>query len=400
MLSRRHRFIAATTLMIVSTLIMVGVCEAVLRLVLFSETFAIPIMQKPRRYADPWVDEDFYKLEIIFSGIKNSAKNGDAENRKIRSEYHPLFGWTPIASPKNPLGLVTDKQYQIDDLGHPILFYGDSYVAGHTPVPYRIPQILDRMFPERPVLNYGVWGYGVDQIYLRFRETVVKFQDPVVLVGIQDGDLDRSILSIRGRPKPYFDIQDDELVLRNTPVFLTRDEFLERNPPEIRSYFFRLFIFRLRPMLPERWFDGLFGYEETRAKKRIINRRIFRAFKDEASALNLPIYFVLFFRKRYINEVTWREAYLHQTLDELGIPYFDTKAYLKDYISEKKISVEDIWSTAHGHPNEDGNRVLAEGIFNWLITCAGYDRLTTHKANMASPRGLMAHIPVCHHARK
>ena len=381
-ISRRRQFMLAGVLLIVSTFLTFGICEIIFRLALFSDSFAIPILKKPGRYADVFLDDDYYRLAYVFGQQKLESKLETEESQKERKRKidkmgtvligpDPELGWAPERSSENIFGLITDKPYHADDVRNVVLFFGDSFVAGHTAVQDKIPQILDRMLPERSVLNYGVWDYGVDQIYLRFRKTADQFQDPLVIVGILTRDLDRSVLSLRSRPKPFFDVHDDELVLRNTPLLQTKQEYTQQNPPRIRSYFFRFVMFRLRPLIPERWFDNLFGYGELRARKRIVNRRILRAFKDHAESLNIPIRFVLFYVREEIDLWTWREGFLQETLDRLGVAYFDTKAYLKDYMARTNRSAAYFYSEEDNHLNAEGNRRVAEGIFNWLKANGG-----------------------------
>ena len=65
-------------------------------------------------------------------------------------------------------------------------------------------------------------------------------------------------------------------------------------------------------------------------------------------------------------EVDWREVFLKDTLDELGIQYFDTKTYLLDLLAARGGTVGDYWDDQHGHPNREGNLAFAEGIAAWL----------------------------------
>ena len=132
---------------------------------------------------------------------------------------------------------------------------------------------LTPLVPERTVLNYGVSGYGVDQIYLRFLDTFGHYDDPIVLIGIQDRDLDRSILTIRGRQKPQLRIENDELVVGNLPI---RDTtiFVEENPIELDSYLLRLVLLRVRMLGAEAWVDRLLGYDQRQELKLRLNRRI------------------------------------------------------------------------------------------------------------------------------
>ena len=144
MLSRRRKFLLATIVSIASTVLTIGVCEAVFRVALFSESFTIPILKKARRYADPWADDDYYKLQFLFSSTKNRNNKNESRDGTETVEHDPELGWAPRVSSENPLGIITDTPYRSHDIRSVALFYGDSYVAGHTPVRHKIPQLLDR----------------------------------------------------------------------------------------------------------------------------------------------------------------------------------------------------------------------------------------------------------------
>ena len=361
MMKRGSEIFTGLVLFIVSTLVITGICEALLRVALFSDTFSIPQLRQSWRYADPNYEDDAWKLGFLFGTAAKAQRVGYID---------PELGWAIEKSLDNPLGLVSDTPYRVEDIGRPVLFYGDSFVAGASQIPDRIPQVMDRLLPEQPVLNYGVGGYGVDQIYLRYAKTVGGFRDPIVLVGILTHDLDRSILGIRTGQKPYFDIQDGKLVRQNLPILPTTQDYIDRYPPEIKSYFIRFVMFRLRPWLPEEWFDWLYGYSEAHQRKLDVNSMILEALDKNASERELSLGVVIFYSQKELSEDGWREEFLKETLDDLKIPYFDTKLYLADYVKRHGVVLEDLYYRDNGHPNELGNKVIAEGLLPWLDTLA------------------------------
>ena len=60
-LRSRQRIFAVITL-VGATLITIALAELTLRVVIFSDTFKIPVFRKAYHYADAWVDVDFHKL--------------------------------------------------------------------------------------------------------------------------------------------------------------------------------------------------------------------------------------------------------------------------------------------------------------------------------------------------
>jgi hypothetical protein len=360
-MKRSSEIFTGVVLFIVSTLIVMGICEALLRVALFSDTFLMPQLRHSWRYADSSFEDASWKLEFLFNAADKAQRVGHID---------PELGWAIEKNPDNPLGLVSDTPYKVEDIERPVLFYGDSFVAGASPVPDRIPQVMDRLLPERSVLNYGVGGYGVDQIYLRYAETVGGFRNPVVLVGILTSDLDRSILGMRTGQKPYFDIRGGQLIRQNLPILPTTQDYIDRYPPEIKSYFIRLVMFRLRPWLPEGWFDLLYGFSEKHQRKLDVNSMVLQALKKDASERGLPLGVVIFYSQGELSEEGWREVFLKETLQTIDIPYFDTKLYLSEYVKNNGMRLEDLYYSDNGHPNELGNEVIAEGLVQWLNTLA------------------------------
>ena len=182
----------------------------------------------------------------------------------------PELGWDTRPTPEDPLGIHAIEPYVVEDFVEPILFYGDSFVGGRDNIPHE----LDLLLPHRSVLNFGVGGYGVDQIYLKFAKTAQDFDDPLVLIGILTYDLDRSVLGIRTYQKPYFDSEDCALILRNTPVLPTTQAFIDQNPVEINSYFLRFVLFRLREFIRPSWFCIFSRFIFTRRCAGYINKAI------------------------------------------------------------------------------------------------------------------------------
>lgn len=112
--------------------------------------------------------------------------------------------------------------------GRPVLAVGDSFTFGdqvndHETWPARLETMLGR-----PVLNAGVFGYGMDQIVLRAERIVPIHRPEFVVVGLIDDDIDRCQLSCRYAEKPYFTIENERLELRNVPVPATKPSALKK----------------------------------------------------------------------------------------------------------------------------------------------------------------------------
>jgi len=167
-----------------------------------------------------------------------STKNFLAEERTLFTAGFPChhdeyLGWVPqkgYSGKKNYWGTeVTIKEYGIRSNGKeempvssstpPILTVGDSFTFGDYVSNHESwPAILERLLGQK-VINAGVFGYGIDQSYLRAEQLIEVFEPKMVIFGFHPNDIDRCELSERTAvEKPFFDIVNDRLVLRNIPV--------------------------------------------------------------------------------------------------------------------------------------------------------------------------------------
>jgi hypothetical protein len=101
----------------------------------------------------------------------------------------------------------------------PVLVVGNSYAMGEEvsdeeTFPAHLQDLLDRR-----VLNGAVAGYGIDQIVLRAEELVPTLRPGLLVVSFIGDDVRRTQERILwGIAKPYFEIVDSALHLRNVPV--------------------------------------------------------------------------------------------------------------------------------------------------------------------------------------
>jgi hypothetical protein len=104
----------------------------------------------------------------------------------------------------------------------PILAVGDPYVMGLEAADNDTwPAGLERLLDHR-VLNAGVRGYGIDQTVLRAEQLVPVYRPDLLLVGFIADDIGRAEHRVLwGVDKPYFDVVDGALALRNVPVKAT-----------------------------------------------------------------------------------------------------------------------------------------------------------------------------------
>ncbi len=311
-------------------------------------------VRDPRLYAGWCDDTDQWKLRYrwVEQSREALARSGFV--------FDPKFGWVADDTP-------------IKD-GHAVLFYGDSFAYGVAPTrpEMRISAQLESLLGGPPVINFAVSGYGFDQIYLRFRETYQAYDRPVIVLGLMTLNLDRSILTVRDAPKPYFTLDPDhQLRLEGVPLPGGTAEdtagWHEQHPPEIRSYLWAWLRRRLQlAMGPGA--ETEIPYRQ--AEKKRLNSKILEAAVREAAEQDLPLVVVLFYPHWELQIDGWRERYLKRELERMGVPYLDTKALLLSAMEGR--SLEDFYYPApNNHPNEVGNRLIAEALAKMLPSANG-----------------------------
>lgn len=101
-----------------------------------------------------------------------------------------------------------------------ILGVGDSFTFGQVDFEDSWPALLDASMPEAQVINMGANGYGVDQMYLWYREDGQKLDADLVVLAVIADDLTRAFLYkwLSGYGRPRFVLNGDKLELKNVPV--------------------------------------------------------------------------------------------------------------------------------------------------------------------------------------
>ena len=147
-------------------------------------------------------------------------------------QYHPTRGWTsrpgvvadtfgPGSVHINSAGLRGKSDVPIaKEPDRPrVLVFGDSFTFGdEVRDEEAYPAVLGELLPEAEVINFGVHGYGHDQMLLLLREEGLRYEPDLVVLGFVRDDMERNLLDFRDFAKPKFELVGDQLSLRNVPV--------------------------------------------------------------------------------------------------------------------------------------------------------------------------------------
>lgn len=321
-------------------------------------------IRQPQNFADGDSDDDYWKL---FYGWQDPAKVGDAEHPD------PVIGWAGSYVTAGTYEHVNERLIHGRQL---VILYGDSYSQCNTPPEECFQSLLEESEFGRDycLLNYGVGGYGLDQIYLLLERSIDRFadRDPIVIVGmLPESDLDRSVLSFRDWPKPRLDVVDGELVPRG-PVTTDARKYLAEHPVSIRSYLWRYFLFN-----PTRFLMRVRTRLQDTApiirEKKALCRKILEEIERSLARRHLRHFFLFFHAEPaalHTWEVfRWQDELVHDVCRELAIPCVDTRDYLafaSDRNADRCAKLYGQSGREYGHHNAAGNLVCFEAIRSGL----------------------------------
>jgi lysophospholipase L1-like esterase len=148
---------------------------------------------------------------------------------RVLHVHDSLLGYAPRAGVRGTVSSGAPVTIDADGLrfsgenlastGGAILATGDSYTYGEDVGDTEAwPAQLQRLTGRR-VLNGGVTGFGFDQIVLRTERLTETHKPSVVIVSFIADDIRRTEMRrLWWRDKPWFALEDDQLILQGVPV--------------------------------------------------------------------------------------------------------------------------------------------------------------------------------------
>ncbi len=285
-----------------------GAAELTLRALLLIDTPILTRFRHPGLYANYFSDDDYWILQYVFNRRAPPPKNP-----------HPVLGWV------STFDRETYRHDQSTEIAgrRPVLMYGDSFTAcAKSEKCFQdILNVDDEFARDHVLLNYGVGGYGLGQIYLLLKNSLDRYQDPFVVVGFMVFDLDRSFLSVRTGQKPRFVAKDGQLELTNVPIETNPADWFEMHPPTIRSYVAAAVKQQARAHFPTLMRD-----EGVVARKMEVNRLILTAIEEELQSRGLDRIYVVFHPdwkgvSSLDASTDWRDPFLREFFEDRAIPY-------------------------------------------------------------------------------
>ncbi|MGC8602620.1 MAG: hypothetical protein ACP5VS_02895 [Desulfomonilaceae bacterium] len=335
--------------------------ELTFRGLLFSKLPFMEVFREPGLYADWYSSDNAWKLRHLF-GHWSGPKHPD-----------PLLGWV---KPGIHIGTYDNDGAKIHGSKRPVLIYGDSFAEGFD------SQFIEgaKAFPDSfGVVNYGVSGYGVDQIYLLYKNSVGKYKNPIVVICVLDEDLDRSFLSVRDGPKPYFKMDNSgSLKLCGVPVFSDPEGFFLTHPPEIMSYLlaaaFRLSTGVYKKQESKDLSGGLVGelINETqivKQKKRINQAILLELIKDLRSRRLTHVFLLFESATNFFKPCGWRMRCLEEVLHSQEEPYISARDVIEGFSTKDTYTPLPFMSSPRDfHPSSLYFRLVGEKLAEMIRT--------------------------------
>lgn len=164
--------------------------------------------------------------------------------------YHPTRGWalkpgiqdmkvfdgTILNTNSKGLRGTSEYKYERTPGKQRIVALGDSFTFGaEVPDNATYAHYLETQVSNSEVLNFGVQGYGHDQILLYLKEEGIKYHPDIVMLGFTYIDIYRNIENFFAYAKPKFTLTPAGLQLTNVPVS-TPERVLAEEPYRPKSF--------------------------------------------------------------------------------------------------------------------------------------------------------------------
>lgn len=351
-------FLANTLIVLISTAAVLVLCELVFQKILFSDWEKAEFLREPGAYATIYEDDheaiftdEYWLLYYLFD-----------KQFKPPNNPHPIFGWV---GKFDRLSLIHNDKDKVKGR-IPVLLFGDSfsYCVGAK----CFEEILneDSAFASKYyLLNYGVGGYGIDQIYILANEVIPLYNRPVVLFGMLTRDMDRSILKFRTGQKPYFELDDNKLNLKGVPMEPKASYYVENHMPDITSYLYRYMRNSLNNYIPKNDPRTI----KVLANMIALNEQIIIKAHDMLKSSGVDYRFLVF-SPVYNSDTEWREKVIRDLLEKEGAPSIFTKDIYQADSNYANVPTSFYESPEHGHPTDYQNELICDEIWSCLMDSA------------------------------
>jgi hypothetical protein len=324
---------------------------------------------------------------VILVVLELATRIGDSEYRIINflsevrtvddtsfhaTAYDESLGWAPIKNFSSSDN-IWSKQVTITAAGFRlngddaspieasnfsgILVVGDSYTFGAEVGDHETwPAYLEKL-TGIVVLNGGVSGYGIDQMYIRAKQLLATYSPKILILSFIPDDLRR--VTVR-RFKPYYELNGRELVLKNSPVPPLSETWpLDENVKNILGFSYLTQKVMMMPRFRASWVEfGGFTRRETNSPedRLFISCVLINSLDQIATEKGISFYIVAQYRDIFGKS---RNLYSRSNLSGRLLDCISTS---KDHVIDFKNSLllkqlmnpEEIWNFYQRHSNAVG----------------------------------------------
>jgi hypothetical protein len=182
---------------------------------------------------NPWVIETTSELSSLRWQLRWEQKNTEEQATEYPiDEFDPLLGWSPkkglrdqkVASTFvnfSSFGYRGKQEYSLERPveKNRVVVVGDSFTFGEEVNDAETySAYLAELLLNTEVMNFGVHGYGLDQMLLHLQQNAIKQQPNIVVFAFINDDFNRLLLDFRDFAKPKLAIQDGKISTTNTPL--------------------------------------------------------------------------------------------------------------------------------------------------------------------------------------
>jgi carbamoyltransferase len=298
----------------------------------------------------------------------------------------------------NSIGIRDEREfsYKVKPAFNRILLFGDSYTfASGVDVEKGYSFLLEKALNNFEIMNFGIGSTGIDQYYLIYKNLGIKYDADILMINPYLNNVARSTKSdmfykdrdgnIIKLPKPYFIIENNELVLKNMPVPKNKSKNGEFCKNERKNYIFQQlfggepYSFKNRAIKKyfintnyKYWFVKLFPiqpYPEYLSSDHphwILSKRILMEFiktSKQKKILIAPLpSWTIIMNPRLAK---YRERFLELNTPEKGVYVIDVLPYFLKLKYRDRIKCFN--SKRDHHYSEIGHKIVAKALFNEMM---------------------------------
>jgi hypothetical protein len=343
------------------------IAEGLMRFLLFDSSALVRDLagdlRDAGRFADPFTEDEYWLLHW---------KLNEDERKYLSPPYDEKVGW--VKHGMEPGTYTYEPAFPIGER-RPVLMYGASYVQGFGETEERFEGLMEssEAASNHSLVNLGVGGYGIGQVYLLLRESIDLYTDrkPVVVIGVvADSDFDRSVLRFRVWPKARVEIDGQgNLTSEDVPPG-GPGGYVEEHGTGIVSYVWR-YLLHSPSQVPGSWQDSLTGAaEKAQATQELANATVL-GIQDELERRELDYFFLLCTSPHSLppNEMSPMEGQLLEVFEGNNVPYVRVRDYLLSAERASGNGLEPFFiqsGVGIHHPTPLGNEIHFEAILDGL----------------------------------